>query len=294
MRHDGSLNVAVIDHYVDHLASLGIFNVFVNGTSGESMSLSVQERKTIAQKWMEAGAKKLKNIIIHCGAGNLSDSKELAAHAEKIHAHAVAVVAPAYFRPQNIETVVEYCREVAAAAPKTPFLFYHFPALNGVEVSVTEFLSLASGCIPNLAGVKFTSTALGDAAQAARLMDGNFEIFNGFDQMFLGALAMGIPSSIGMSWSLMGRAGNRLLNAFQTGDLETARWEQTKIQDALFAITGTYNSDVQHLISCFKAAMGLAGVQLGPPRLPMREQSAQEVSNLKARLDQVDFWAFIQ
>uniref|UniRef100_A0A914UJQ3 N-acetylneuraminate lyase n=1 Tax=Plectus sambesii TaxID=2011161 RepID=A0A914UJQ3_9BILA len=94
---DGSVNLDIIGRYVDHLLSIGITQVFVNGTAGEHASLTVEEREAIAERWIKEGKGKLTRIIIQVGTLNLPDSQRLAAHAEAIGADGISVITPCYY-----------------------------------------------------------------------------------------------------------------------------------------------------------------------------------------------------
>lgn len=67
------------------------------------------------------------------GCENLKSSCELAAHAEAIGAHAIGIMPPSFFKPQNIESLVQYVRAVAASAPSLSMYYYHIPSMSGVD-----------------------------------------------------------------------------------------------------------------------------------------------------------------
>ncbi|GBN99329.1 N-acetylneuraminate lyase, partial [Araneus ventricosus] len=100
-KENGELNPDVIPAYVDHLVRLGVKAAFVNGTTGEGVSMTVEERKTVAEGWVKAGKNKLDVIIIQVGANSIKDARELAAHAEKIGATGIASLPPIFYKPQT-------------------------------------------------------------------------------------------------------------------------------------------------------------------------------------------------
>jgi N-acetylneuraminate lyase len=55
-------------------------------------------------------------------------------------------------QPPDVDTLVEFCASVASAAPKTPFLYYHYPGITGVNLPVYDFFEKAHGAIPTLRG----------------------------------------------------------------------------------------------------------------------------------------------
>lgn len=134
MTENGEINFPVIGQYVDYLVKeQGVKNIFVNGTTGEGLSLSISERRQVAEEWVRQGKNKLDQVVIHVGALNLKESQELAQHAAEIGADGIAVIAPFFFKSQNKDALISFLREVAAAAPALPFYYYHIPSLTGVK-----------------------------------------------------------------------------------------------------------------------------------------------------------------
>merc|ERR1711943_104376 len=129
MKADGSLNEAGFAPYIKYLEDvMKVEGVFLNGTSGEAMSLSVAERQQVTAAWRQA----TKMVIIaHIGCNSLADGKALAVHAESVKVDAIALTPPTYYKPPSPEAYIDFAAEVAAAAPNTPFFFYHFQGITG-------------------------------------------------------------------------------------------------------------------------------------------------------------------
>src|SRR5688572_30665953 len=102
LRADGSLNLEQIPALCSHLIQAGVSGVFINGTTGECHSLSLDERRCLAERWKAAVAGTPLQWVVHVGGNCIEDAKCLAAHAEKLGAHAIAALAPSYFKPQTI------------------------------------------------------------------------------------------------------------------------------------------------------------------------------------------------
>lgn len=96
----------------------------VNGTTGDSNCLSVEERKGITEAWMAASKKYGTIVISHIGANSITDSKELARHAEAVGCHAICSMAPFFFKPRDAKVLAQWLKEIGAAAPKTPLYYY--------------------------------------------------------------------------------------------------------------------------------------------------------------------------
>ncbi|KAG9483079.1 hypothetical protein GDO78_009168 [Eleutherodactylus coqui] len=133
MTPNSAVNICIVQQYVDYLVDKQkVKNIFVNGTTGEWMSLSVQERKRLAEEWVKHARGKMDNVVIHVGCLSLEDSKDLAAHAASCGADAISAVSPSFIKPSTPDALVLYLKEVASAAPGLPFYYYHIPHLTGV------------------------------------------------------------------------------------------------------------------------------------------------------------------
>ncbi|MBN2269741.1 MAG: dihydrodipicolinate synthase family protein, partial [Sedimentisphaerales bacterium] len=191
MHPDGSLNLEMIVRQARCLTDNSVEGAFVCGSTGESISLSTAERMQIAERWKDIVGDALP-VIVHVGHHSLVEAKALAEHAQnKVGAHAIASLAPSYFKPRRLEDLVGFCAEVAAAAPHTPFYYYHQPGLSGVSFPMPEFLRMAGERIPNLAGLKFSDGDLMGFGQCLDFAEDRFDILFGADEALLAALALG-------------------------------------------------------------------------------------------------------
>ena len=146
---DGELNLSIIGKYVDVLLSQGIKHVYLNGCTGEGPSMTVQERKLVAEKWVQEGKGKLEKIIIQIGGTNLKDSQELAVHAKAIGASAIATLPPLFYK-SDVSSLVEYCSQIASVVPDLPLMYYHIPINTHVNIKMAHFLQAATDKIPSL------------------------------------------------------------------------------------------------------------------------------------------------
>jgi N-acetylneuraminate lyase len=284
---DGSVNYGTIKPYVDHLVKSGVTQVYVNGTAAEHTSLSVEERKKLAEEWVKEGKGKLTNVIVHCGTGNLVGTKELAAHAEQIGADCVAAIGPIYFNPSSVDALVDFIAEVAAVCPNTPFMYYHFPAITGINFRTTDVFKKAGERIPNFIGAKHTSTDLYDAGEAVTVNQYKYDVIIGAENMLIGAMAMGVESAIGITFSILGKTCTRMFNAFQKGDIETARKEQRTVIK-FWSATQT-PGDAKSMICNFKAILNTLGMDFGGCRGPIPTASKERVQQLKDILKELHF-----
>jgi len=282
LRADGGLNLDLIAHQAAALADNGVQGAFICGTTGEGFSLTTEERLQVAERWIAVAPKQLK-VIVHVGHNSIGESRKLAAHAAQTGAHAVATIGSTFFRPATTELLVEFCAQVASAAPGLPFYYYHMPALTGVNLSMIEFLRLGARRIPNLAGIKFTDENLMSYAQCLHFDGGRFNILFGRDEILLAALALGATGAVGSTYNYMAPIYHRLIEAFQAGDLGVARrWQMLSIQ--IIAVMARHGG-----LPAGKAMMKLAGLDCGPVRPPLRNLSAEEFEALRRDLDHAGF-----
>ncbi len=276
---DGSVNVGVVPSYAEHLRAQGVAGVFVNGTTGEGLSLSLAERETLAEAW-KAKAKGLK-VFVHVGHNALPDARQLAAHAESIGADAIATVAPSFFKP-GLDALVEWCAAVASAAPHTPFYLYHMPSMSGVNVSMAAFLRRAAPRIPTLAGIKFTYENLMDYMEALRLDGGRFDVLFGRDEILLAALALGARGAVGSTYNYAAAPYLETMRAFAAGDLAAARDAQARAQALVDILVESGDG-----IVCGKAMMPLlAGIDCGPVRSPLANFGKERLAWLAGRVEE--------
>lgn len=280
----GEVRLDIIPKYVDFLESQGVTGAFVNGTTGEGVSLTVRERKAIAEAWVKAGKGRCKVIIIHIGANSIKDAQELAAHAEQIGATGIASLPPFFYKPGSHDHLIAYFKAIAEAAPTLPLMMYHIPSYNGVEVDLSEFLPKARKAIPTFCGAKFTSTDIRELLRCHSLPGEPFTIFSGYDEVLLSSLASGGKSAVGASYNFMAPLGLQILKAFKNGDIEGARKIQSRILHAIDKIASHGQG-----ISCFKTVMNILGpLDFGEPRLPLLALSPQAKSELSADLKKLN------
>ena len=285
---DGSINFGMVETQAEHLIKNKVPTVFINGSTGESSSLLLDEKLALAERWFEVVKGSPLNIVVHVGANCLAESRALAAQAERLGAAAISAVSPSYFKPRNVDVLIDCAAEIARAAPGTPFYHYDIPALTGINLPMAEFLAKAPARIPTLAGIKFTNPDLMAYQFCLRVDGGAWDLPWGVDEHMLGALAMGAKGAVGSGFNFAAPIYHRLMAAFAAGDMATAREEQFRgvqlIQ--LFAGLG--------YMAAAKAAMKMLGVDVGPARLPNNNLTAEQIKKLHADLEAIGFFEWVK
>lgn len=284
MDDQSNINLEPIGRYVDHLADSGVSGAFVCGTTGESPSLTTEERLAVLEEWVTRSSGRLK-IICHAGGNSLPQSVELARHAAQTGADAVGAFAPFFFKPTNAEELLGFLAPVADAAPGLPFYYYHIPSLTGVNIPVIDVLKKARERIPNFRGVKYTHFDLYDMQQCIAYNDGEFEILHGYDEILLAGLSFGVKAAVGSTYNYMPSLYLQLWEAYNKFDMAHARKLQ---QDSVKAVKvlNRFGGGVR----TGKAIMDLIGIQCGPCRLPLRQFSLHDKAELNDRLNRLGFF----
>lgn len=287
MNEDCSLNLDQIKPYVERLVKANITGVFVNGTTGEFASLTIDERKTLTERWKQEAGDTLK-VIVHVGSTCIQDCVDLSRHAGKVGVDGFSAVSPYYFKPKNLDALVESTELIASAAPGLPFYYYHIPCFTGVEFSMTNYLLQATDKIPNLAGVKFSDSDLTDVHGCLTACEGKHTVFFGVDQMLLGALAMGVQAMVGSTYNFYAPVYHTMIDAFGQGDHNKAREQQAHIT-AMIRVIHKFGG-----LPALKAIMNLTGVDCGPMRSPMCSMSSDDKEALRCELERIGFFDLIQ
>ncbi|HRF24214.1 MAG TPA: dihydrodipicolinate synthase family protein, partial [Chitinophagaceae bacterium] len=134
---EGKLNLSIIPEYYQFLKSNRVKGAFINGSTGEGVSMTANEKMQVMDAWA-ACTKDDKDFIVMAllGGTSITDCKELAIHAQKTGIDAISFTAPFYFKPPTVKELAACCIEIASVVPNLPFYYYHIPVLNGVNFSM--------------------------------------------------------------------------------------------------------------------------------------------------------------
>uniref|UniRef100_A0A8C9GCI1 N-acetylneuraminate lyase n=1 Tax=Piliocolobus tephrosceles TaxID=591936 RepID=A0A8C9GCI1_9PRIM len=224
------------------------------------------------------------------GRRGVGDKREgQAQHAAEIGADGIAVIAPFFLKPWTKDILINFLKEVAAAAPALPFYYYHIPALTGVKIRAEELLDGIQDKIPTFQGLKFSDTDLLDFGQCVdQNRQQQFAFLFGVDEQLLSALVMGATGAVGSTYNYLGKKTNQMLEAFERKDLSLALNYQFCIQRFInFVVKLGFG------VSQTKAIMTLvSGIPMGPPRLPLQKASREFTDSAEAKLKSLDFLSF--
>ena len=289
MFNDGSIHYEQVGALYRRCLESGFDGIFLNGTTGECMSLSAAERKKLLEAWVDCRNKSNNpsfKIFVHVGSSNLFEAAEMAEHAQASGADGIAMVSTFYFRPPTLADLIDQCRYVAAAAPEVPFYYYNIPSLTGVNFPLTSYVEAASKAIPTFSGLKNSYHDLVDYQQCLHYAKDDYQIYWGTDEVFMMVYAAGNRHYVGSTYNFMGSIYFRMLDAYHAGNLEKLTGLEQEAA-GIYKILNDYNS-----LIAGKAIMRHIGVDCGPVRRPLRNLKSSEGSSLLERLQKTSFFNF--
>lgn len=250
---DESLDLDGSRRLASHLVENGSHGVVVAGTTGESATLSDDEKIALLEAVLaEIGAEA--TVICGSGSNNTRHSAELTARAAAGGAHGVLVVAPYYNRPTEDGLRAHY-REVSKAAGETPIAIYNIPSRSVVNMSPRFLGALASEC-PNVTGLKQANNDEIGPIEGLDVMAGN-------DDIFARCLREGGTGGILVASHVAGPALREIYDAAEAGDHERASELDSALAGVYAAVTAAPPA------SCVKAALAMQGLIGETQRLPM-------------------------
>ena len=284
---DGELALELIEGQAEHLAANGLRGVFVCGSTGEGLSLSVDERMQVALRWSEVLKGASLSLWVHVGANALPDAKALAAHASGIGADAVALMPPFFYRPESEEALVGWCAEVASVAGGLPLSFYESPEMSGVQLDMERFVDLARAAGITYGGLKFTDSNLGLFSRLCEDLRGGEGMWWGRDEELRGGIAAGATGAIGSTYNFAAPLYEPVLKERRGGDQALAERAQS---DAIKLVETIARFGY---LPAAKVVMGMLGVPVGPARAPLDPLSDEDQGQLRSDLEGLGFFDWV-
>ena len=287
MHDDFTVNYDRVPAQAEHLAKGGASGAFVTGTTGESHSLTTEERLRMFDAWGQAAHRNGLKFIAHVGHNNLPDAQALVRSASDSGADAISAMAPNFYKPADAQSLCDWFVKMTKPAPELPFYFYDIPSMTGVAVETDAFLDIAKERLPGFVGVKFTNQDYDLLQRCMANTSVKADMLFGTDERLIEGLGFGCVGAVGSTYNFASPLYLRIINAFNRGDMESAKEDQAR---SLQMIKRMYQSG---FAAACKAAMGFAGVDCGPVRPPIDRISAENLVSLRKDLDAMGFfdWA---
>ncbi|MBE3557028.1 MAG: 4-hydroxy-tetrahydrodipicolinate synthase [Firmicutes bacterium] len=256
---DGSLNVPRFESLVEQLITTGSEGLVIAGTTGESPTLSHQEKRLLFEKAVEV-ANGRAEIWAGVGSNETQESAAFAREVAQLGVDGLLVVAPYYNRPTQ-EGLYRHFSYIAQAA-KLPIMLYNIPKRTGVNVSPETVERLAeAGVIGAVKEADGDFSAITQLAIASR--NDAFTLYSGEDALTLPMLSVGAYGVVSVASHLFGRTMRRMIDAYLSGDVTTAVTLHQRLAPAFEALF--LESSPAPLKACYE----LLDQPLGPLRLPL-------------------------
>lgn len=267
---DGSLDLGMLGPLAEFELAQGLHGFYVGGSTGEAFLQTAGERKAVLAAFAKAVNGRAR-LIAHVGAIATDEAIDIGRAAADAGYDAVSAIAPFYYDFSAAEVLAHY-RALAEATP-LPLVVYNFPAKSARPLGTAELLTLLQH--PKIIGVKHTSQNL---YQLERLKSAapKAVIYNGYDEMFVGGMAMGADGAIGTTFNVMGRLFVRIFDALKAGDMTRALALQSRANAVI---------DVLVDVGVFpgtKAMLKLLGLDCGPCRRPFAPLTAAQQARVEA------------
>lgn len=234
----GNVSPDRIRALTEYFVEKGVKGVYVNGTSGECIYQSMEDRKIVLENVMEAAQGKL-TVIAHVACNNTKDSEELAAHAQSLGVDAIACIPPIYFRlPEH--AIAGYWNDISAAAPDTDFIIYNIPQLAGVALTMSLFAEMRKN--PRVIGVKNSSMVVQDIQMFKQAAGEDYIIFNGPDEQFISGRVIGAEGGIGGTYGVMPELFLKMDELVRSGKMEEARKVQYAVNEVIYKLCSAHGN----------------------------------------------------
>ncbi|MEW9667693.1 4-hydroxy-tetrahydrodipicolinate synthase [Ammoniphilus sp. 3BR4] len=257
---------------VNHLIQTGTETIVVGGTTGESPTLSKEEKVALFKHVVEVAKGKAK-VIAGTGSNNTQASIELTRKAEEAGVDGIMLVVPYYNKPSQ-EGLYQHFKAIADST-KLPVMLYNIPGRSAINMQVETILRLAQ--IPNITSVKEAS---GDLSAVAFIVDKapeGFKVYTGDDKLTLPTLSVGGYGVVSVASHVIGQEMKDLIEAYVQGDVQTASGLHRKYLPIFEGLFITSNPvPVKH-------ALNSKGISVGSVRLPLvpaSENEAKFIDNL--------------
>ena len=271
-RKDGSLDLDGARTLATHLVTHGSDGLVIAGTTGESPTLTYQEKRDLFTAVVET-VKGKAAVIAGTGTYSTAESIELTGMAEEVGADAVLLVTPYYSRPPQSGLLAHFT--AIAKETKLPVILYDIPGRTAKKIEHPTLLELSE--VPNIVGVK---DAAGDLAGTAKLAAEapSLRIWSGDDALTLPMLGVGAVGVVSVASHIVGHRLAEMIAAHDKGDVEGAAQvnrDLVPLNEALFITSNPIP---------LKAALGILGLPAGPVRLPLVDATDAERDRVSSAL----------
>lgn len=256
---DGRVNYDEAQKIAAYLLDHGSDGLCIAGTTGESATLTPEERRALFDAVLEVTREKGASMLAGCGANNTAESIRLCQSAQAAGADGVLLVTPYYNKPTQEGLFAHY--HAVSQAVELPVVLYNVPGRTGVNLLPTTVAQLAA--IPNIVALKEATGNMDQMSLLSKALPADFLIYSGEDSAVLPMLALGACGVISVCSHIVGPVMQEMLLAWEQGDTQKALELHLRSFDVFQKMFLTTNP------LPVKYAMHRLGFQTGPCRLPL-------------------------
>lgn len=251
----------------------GIKAIIVCGTTGESSTLSTEEKKELIRFTVEVVDKRVP-VIAGTGTNNTAYSIELSKYAEEVGSDGLLLVTP-YYNKCTQDGLYQHFAEIAKSV-NLPIILYNVPSRTSVNIAVDTVVKLSK--IPNIVGIKEASSDLSQIAEILSKVDNSFDVYSGNDDQILPILSLGGKGVISVLSNVLPRETDNICELYFSNKVEQAKILQLKY----LKLMKTMFIEVNPIP--IKECMNILGYNVGATRLPLSKISDKNLQVLKETL----------
>jgi len=264
------VNYSEFRKLVKHLVDEGSDGIVVSGTTGESPTLTIQEKLRLFEEALNQVGDRAKIIAGTCSYST-RESMELSREAEKIGVHGILAVAPYYNKPPQ-EGLYQHFRSIAEAI-SIPVMLYNIPSRTGINIEPETVARLAE--IPNICAIKEAAGSADQLSVLRSLLPNDFAIYSGDDNMTFVTMALGGKGVVSVASHVAAREIKKMIELFKQGKIDDARTLHLRLYP-LFRIIFISTNPIP-----IKAALNLSGWSVGSVRPPLCALEKEKEEKLK-------------
>ncbi|HAG11686.1 MAG TPA: 4-hydroxy-tetrahydrodipicolinate synthase [Desulfotomaculum sp.] len=273
---DFSVNYDLAKKLARHLVQSGSDGLVICGTTGESPTLTKEEKLELFRIVVEEIGGEA-TVIASTGSYDTAGSISLTQSAEKLGVDGLLLVTPYYNKPSQ-EGLYQHFKSIAFST-NLPVMLYDIPGRSVIGLAPATVARLAE--IPNIIALKEAHSSMDQISELRRNLPDHFAIYSGDDSLTLPMLSLGSKGVISVASHIVGPRLKEMINAFLAGNVTLANQIHLELYPVFSGLFITSNPVP------VKAALNMLGWQVGPPRLPLVEATPQEKDSIKKMLGQV-------
>jgi 4-hydroxy-tetrahydrodipicolinate synthase len=259
---DGSVDNEAFRALASHLVANGSDGLVVTGTTGESPTLSDDERFALYQAALEEVGGRA-TVVAGTGTYSTEHSIHLTRRAHELGVHGFLVITPYYNKPPP-RGIVRHFQEIAAVSDR-PLVVYNIPGRVVLNLETETIAELAT--IPTVQAVKQANPDLG---QARAIVELGLELYAGDDDLVFPFLELGGRGGVCVHTHVVGPRVKQMVRLFRAGDVEGARALDEELRPSIELLRVAPNP------IAIKAALNLLGHEVGGHRLPLVDATDDE------------------